>query len=95
LGVSNQVWELETSNGTDRILPPHQTDLIEFAPPAGAERWRGWLNVGQEKQGIASVPSRVAWFWGQARMGFRNGVQWPTTGKIFDGDVLITQEIEK
>src|ERR1043166_598475 len=59
---SNQVWKIEISNGTHTILPPHQTDIIEFVPPAGAKRWRGWLNVGQERKGIASVPGRVKWF---------------------------------
>jgi hypothetical protein len=90
---SNQVWKLDTSSdGTDTILPPHQTDIVEFVPPSGAKRWRGWLNVGQEKKGVASLPSRVEWFWGQARTGFRNGVRWPT-GEIVAGGVVITEEI--
>ena len=74
-------------------LQPHHTDTLEFTLPAGAKRWRGWVNVAQEKTGIASVPARVKWFWGQMRMGFRNGVHLPT-GKIYDGPLMITEEIE-
>jgi|ERR1043166_1454191 hypothetical protein len=91
---SNKVWNVDAIYGADTILPPYQTDFIEFVPPAGATRWRGSLSVGQERKGIASVPSRVKWFWGQARMGFRNGVRWPT-GKITGGGVLVTEEISE
>jgi hypothetical protein len=92
---SNGVPTFAGSNGQSRIgLPAHQTDVLEFRLPAYAKRWRGWVNVGEEKKGLASIVPRVKWFWGQMRIRFRNGVHLPT-GRIDDGPVIKTQEIEQ
>jgi hypothetical protein len=79
--------------GFPKGLQPHHTDTLEFTLPAEAKRWRGRVNVMQEKKGIASVPARVRWFLGQMRMGFRNGVHLPI-GRIHDGLSMLTEEID-
>ena len=90
---SNGVPGFAASPGSSKELQPQQTGTLGFTLPAEAKRWRGWVDVTQEKKGIASVPARVKWFWGQMRMGFRNGVHLPT-GKIYDGPLIITEEIK-
>ena len=92
---SNGVPTFAGSNGSLRMgLPTHHTDILEFRVPAEAKRWRGWVSVGHERKGMLSIPARVKWFWGQMRTGFRNGVHWPT-GKISDGPIMITEEVEE
>ena len=81
------------SNALSRLVLPQQAEEIEFVPPTGAKRWRGMVDVSQEVSGVLSIVPRAKFFLGQARMGFPNGVWWPT-GKIRDGGLVMTPEIE-
>jgi hypothetical protein len=84
------------SPGSGRMdLQPHRVESFQFALPAGVTRWHGLVNVGQEKKGFASLPLRMKW---TAHYGFRyalaNGILSPK-GKIHDGGLVATPEVEE
>ena len=76
-------------------LQPHHVETFELAFPAGVRRWHGLVNVGQEQKGLASLPLRIKW---TVRYGFSyaftNGILSPT-GKIHDGRLVATPEVEE
>jgi hypothetical protein len=72
--------------GFPKGLQPHHTDTLEFTLPAEAKRWRGRVNVSQEKKGIASVPARVRWFLGHTSVS----PEWPLV-KAQDNRVFLSE----
>lgn len=92
---------VQLSDGTFRVvqspglfsreLQPHCVETFDLAVPEGTSRWRGLLNVGQEKKGLASLPLRLKSF---LRYGFRYGAFSPSMG-FRDGRRLATPEVEE
>lgn len=92
---SNGVWSLRREAAVSpKKLLPQQSLILSLKAPTNVEKWRLRVAVMAERHGLASVVARVKWFVGQARDLFRGKMQFPT-GKIYDGNDLISEEITK
>ncbi len=82
------------SPGLGRMdLQPHRVETFQFTLPAEVRRWRGLVNVGQEKNGVASLPLRLKWTVHYGfRYAFTNGILSPQ-GNIHDGGLVATPEV--
>jgi len=85
------VYSVASPGSRNIALRPHHVETFELAFPAGARRWHGLVNVGQEKKGVASLPLRIKSF---MKYGFSNGAFSPTVG-FHDGRLVATPEVEE
>ena len=89
---SNGIVRLVQSPASFRMeLQPHHVETFQLALPAEVTRWHGFVNVGQEKKGLASLPLRIKSF---VHYGFKNGAFSPTVS-FHDGRLVATPEVEE
>jgi hypothetical protein len=89
------LYSVHSPGSPNMNLQPRHAETFRLTLPAGVRRWHGLVNVGQEKKGLASLPLRIQWtvHYGFS-YAFRNGLLSPT-GKVHDGRLVATPEVEE
>jgi hypothetical protein len=89
------VCSVRSPGSPNMEFEPRHVETFQLAIPPGVRRWHGLANVGQEMRGLASLPLRIRW---TVHYGFSyartNGILSPT-GKIHDGRLMATPEVEE